>query len=577
MLKPLITYTIYGFLLFSSSLVLAQETSIKLLGVKGAVKENIELYIASVSLAQNPSSIRFRSQLEQEISTALQALGYYQSKISFSVEGEKKQKLLIAIEPGEQVTIAVADIQITGDGQNDPDFITIINQQAPKVGESLHHGRYDGLKSAFNSLALRKGYFDASFSLNKLEVSPSLNEAYIRLHYNSGPRYLFGEVKFDDIKIDLKRLQSLVPFTPNTPYQASLLGKFNQDLSATGWFSTILVEADADAEDIKDHIVPLHVNLDLQKRNIVETGIGYSDDIGPRFQLNWHKPWLNSAGHSLTSKLQLSKVEQTIEAGYKIPLESVSTDFYQIQFGLKNKDNKDTQSRESNLVFERHWLLKSDWYRTASLRWLTEDYVQADDSGNSNLIMPGLSYSRSRSNQGKSRMPTSADRFLISMEFSDPIWLSDLRFIRLRSRIGWIKTLSSKHRVVARADAGAVLFEQVENLSPSLRFFAGGVDNLRGYSYESVSPYDEDGKLIGGRYMATASAEYQYNVKQNWWLATFFDYGSAWNSSPDWKKGVGLGLRWASPVGPVRIDFAFGLDKLQGNGFQLHLSLGPEI
>ncbi|CAM3839014.1 autotransporter assembly complex protein TamA [Rheinheimera salexigens] len=575
MLKPASTLFFLALLVLYSWPVAAQSTSIKLVGVKGALKDNINLYIEPISLEQSPNSIRLQAQLEQEISTALQALGYYQSKISFKVDNDNKHKLIITVTAGEQVIIRLADIQLSGDAQHDSDFLAIINKDAPKVGDPLHHGRYDNLKSSLNSLAIRKGYFDATFSQNKLEISPSLNEAYVRIHFASGQRYKFGKVNFDSEQIDHKRLQSLVPFTPGTPYKASLLGKFNQDLSATGWFSSILVEADAD--NVEQKVIPLDVRLEPQKRNIIETGIGFSDDVGPRFQLNWQKPWLNSAGHSFNSKLQISQVEQTIEASYKIPLESVSTDFYQVQFGLKNKDNKDTQSRESNLVFERHWLLESGWYRTASLRWLTEDYVQADSSGNSNLIMPGISYSRSRSDQAKSRMPTSADRLLISMEVSDPSWMSDLRFIRFRSRVGWITTLSSKHRLVAKADAGAVLFEQVENLSPSLRFFAGGVDNLRGYSYESVSPRDEDGKLIGGRYMATASLEYQYNVKQNWWLATFFDYGSAWNDSPDWKSGVGVGIRWASPVGPIRLDFAFGLDKVNENAFQLHFSLGPEI
>lgn len=573
MFKPVVLLTLIFLFMLCSWSVVAGSTSIKLSGVKGDLKDNIELYLKPISLQQNPSSIRLQSQLEREITIALQALGYYNSSLTFTVTD--KSNLLINITPGEQVKITLADIQLRGEAQQDSEFLTIFNKDAPKVGDALHHGRYDSFKSALNSLALRKGYFDASFSQSKLAISPSRNEAYIHLHFDSGQRYKLGKVNFSSQQIDAKRLHSLVPFTPGTPYRASLLGKFNQDLSATGWFSSILVEADAD--NVNNKVIPLNVSLEPQKRNIIETGIGYSDDVGARFQLNWLKPWLNSAGHSLNSKLQVSQVEQTIEASYKIPLESVSTDFYQIQFGLKNKDNKDTQSRESNLVVERHWLLKSDWYRTVSLRWLTEDYKQADNTGNSNLIMPGLSYSRSRSNQAKTRMPTSADRLLISMEVSDPAWLSDLSFIRLRSRVGWITTVSSRHRFVARADAGAVLFEQVDNLSPSLRFFAGGVDNLRGYSFESVSPLDEDGKLIGGRYMATASLEYQYNIKNNWWLATFVDYGSAWNNTPDWKRGVGLGLRWASPVGPIRLDFAFGLDGPDGSAFQLHFSLGPEI
>ena len=122
----------------------------------------------------------------------------------------------------------------------------------------------------------------------------------------------------------------------------------------------------------------------------------------------------------------------------------------------------------------------------------------------------------------------------------------------------------------------AILMEEVDNLPPSIRFFAGGDNNLRGYAYESVSPLNNEGELIGGRYMATASLEYQYRVTGNWWLATFADYGSAWSNTPDWKRGVGVGVRWGSPIGAVLIDFAWGLDA-EGSPFQLHFSLGPEL
>lgn len=78
--------------------------------------------------------------------------------------------------------------------------------------------------------------------------------------------------------------------------------------------------------------------------------------------------------------------------------------------------------------------------------------------------------------------------------------------------------------------------------------------------------------------MATTSLEYQYRVYGDWWLATFVDYGDAWNETPEWKTGTGVGIRWASPVGPVRLDFAFGLDADEGTDkFQIHFGLGPEL
>ena len=172
-------------------------------------------------------------------------------------------------------------------------------------------------------------------------------------------------------------------------------------------------------------------------------------------------------------------------------------------------------------------------------------------------------------------MPSSANRLLLGVEVSDEAWGSDASFIRLRGRAGWIGSAGDNHRFVTRLDGGAILMETLRKLPPSLRFFAGGDNSIRGYGYETVSPQNAEGELTGGRYMATAALEYQYRVKADWWLAAFSDYGSAWDDKPDWVQGVGFGVRWVSPVGPLRLDLAHALDD--DGGFRLHFSMGPEL
>lgn len=569
----LLSAFITGLSAFSSAAT-AQNT-IQLEGLSGSLRDNVNVYLQKYPPEDISTSLRFQSRLETDIKTALQALGYYNSSVEFELKPGRSGTAIVAkVTAGAPVKIERTDIQLSGDAAEDPDFLQLIRTQAPKKGEILHHGKYESLKSALRSLSLRKGYFDADFSLSRLEVAPELRQAFIRLHFQSGTRYKFGKVSFDGNQISEPRLQSLVPFDENDPYLASALGEFNQSLATTNWFSSILIQSDN--EHIEDYVIPINVSVLPQRRNIIETGIGYSDDVGPRLKLNWNKPWLNSAGHSLSSKMAISSVEQSIEAAYKLPLATVATDFYQVQLGFRNRDNQDTRSQESNLALERHWLLNHNWYRTASVRWLYEDYVQADQSDTISLIMPGLSYSRTVQRGGM--MPHSANRLLLGVEVSDTSWGSDASFVRLRGRAGWIGSAGTDHRFVTRLDAGAILMEAVDRLPPSLRFFAGGENNLRGYAYESVSPRNSDNELIGGRYMLTSTLEYQYRMTGNWWLATFADYGSAWTDTPDWKKGVGFGVRWGSPVGPIRLDLAWGLDNdHNGSGFRIHFALGPEL
>lgn len=556
----------------------ANQTRLQIQGLSGSAKDNVDMYLANFINGGVSSSLRSQARLEQETRAALRALGYYHPTIRFELQQQSRGSvLLMQVEQGPPTRYSQVTVDITGEAKQDPDFILLVQRLAPKVGDVVHHGRYEQLKNSLGNLALRKGYFDADFTRSTLAVSEALQEARLTIHFASQTRYRFGDVRFTGSQIEESRLASLVPFKAGDPYLASQLGQFNQDIANTNWFGSILIEADADLLASTENTVPLHVQLEPRARNSVETGIGFADVQGPRLKVNWTKPWLNDRGHSLTNRLALSEIEQSLESSYRLPLREVSRDFYQFQFGVKNFDNQDGDGQDYTFAAERHWLLKNEWYRTASIRWMYSEFTQAEQEDRSNLIMPGISFSRSRSQGGM--MPSRGDRLFASVETSDRAWGSDNRFIRLRGRANYINSWGSNHRFIGRLDAGAILLEEATELPPSLRFFAGGDNSIRGYGYETVAPRDDEDRLLGGRYMLTSTAEYQYRVMGNWWLASFVDYGSSWSRDPDWKRGVGVGVRWASPIGPVRIDFAWGLDGEveKGTSFQLHFSLGPEL
>ncbi|WP_337878746.1 autotransporter assembly complex family protein [Rheinheimera sp.] len=561
-------------LLISYSALLPAHPQLQLKGVSGPLAENIQLYLDRLPDASNLGSRRFQNQLIRDVKTAARALGYYRVDVSTELnESGKKPRLLIKVVPGDAARFKEVQVTLLGEAKNDADFAALIKQHAPKVNHRVHHGRYENLKKQLTSLAIRKGYFQAKLTQQELAVAPALGQGFLRLTFNSGRRFSFGEVKFSGSQIRHERLLSLVPFQAGDPYLASHLGELQQKLAESGWFASIEVEVD-DPQD-PDQPLQVRVTLSPQIRNTVETGVGYSTDLGPRLKLNWNKPWLNDKGHSLSSKMSLSGPEQSLEAGYKLPQQNVSDDFYLVNAGIKTTNLEDTNSAEYNLALERHWLLDMGWYRVASVRWLYEDYTQGTDSGSANLIMPGLGFNRAGDSGGS--MPEQAYRYLLNAEVSDPAWGSDERFVRLRARAGWIGSFSVDQRWLIKLDAGAVLMKSVLALPPSLRFFAGGDNSIRGYSFESISPTADDGTLTGARYLATAALEYQHRLSGNWWLASFVDAGSAWNDNSELYRGLGFGVRWASPVGPVRLDFAWGLDLPTGREFQLHFALGPEL
>ncbi|MGR5277763.1 autotransporter assembly complex protein TamA [Vibrio rotiferianus] len=549
------------------------DVSLTIKGIDGALEDNVNAYLSSIPEDDYSTSLRFHARLEQSITEALNALGYYHAKISYTITKDNDE-LIVNVQPGEPVKIKVMDVVISGEANQDEEFTKLLNKSPLKVGRILNQGEYDSLKSSIRNLALQRGYFNGDFELSKLEVIPELNEANVRLHYNSGIRYYFGSVEITGSQIWEERVASLRPFKEGEPYLVSEVGQYNQNLSNTDWFSSVFVEPDlTKLDDGRD--LPIKVSLAPAAKNQIETGIGYSTDTGVRGTLKWKKPWVSARGHSFDTALSLSKPEQTVTAGYKIPLDDVLHEYYQLQFGLKRLDNRDTESLESNLAVERHWITDGGWHKTLYVRHLYENYSQGLQEDGVQFVLPGASFSRTRTRGGN--MPMWGDKQSVTIEYGDPAVLSNTRVLRLLGRTSWIRGIGENHRGLLRLEGGANITDELEKLSPSLRFFAGGDNNIRGYGYESISPVDESGALTGAKYIATSTLEYQYRVYGNWWLAAFYDYGDAFNKTPDWKAGAGVGIRWASPVGPVSFDFAWGLDAVPKNDFRIHFSLGPEL
>ncbi|HBC3828972.1 autotransporter assembly complex family protein [Vibrio parahaemolyticus] len=562
---------IVGLLVVSQSAY--ADVSLKLKGIDGALADNVKAYLSSIPEKDYSTSLRFQARLDQSITEALNALGYYHAKISYSIS-EGNDELIVNIHKGLPVKIKVMDVVISGEAKEDEEFANLIAKSPLKVGRILNQGEYDSLKSGIRNLALQRGYFNGDFKLNKLEVIPELNEANVRLHYDSGIRYHFGPVEITGSQIWENRVESMRPFEIGEPYLVSDVGEYNQNLSNTDWFSSVFVEPDlSKLEDGRE--LPIKVSLAPAAKNQIETGIGYSTDTGVRGTLKWKKPWVSARGHSFNTALSLSKPEQTITAGYKIPLDDVLREYYQLQFGLKHLDNRDTESLESNLAVERHWLTDGGWHKTVYVRHLYENFSQGLQDDGVQFVLPGATFSRTRVRGGS--MPMWGDKQSVTVEYGDPALLSETRVLRLLGRSSWIRGIGENHRGLFRLEGGANITEEFEKLSPSLRFFAGGDNNIRGYGYESISPVDESGALTGAKYILSSTLEYQYRVYGNWWAATFYDVGDAFNDTPEWKSGAGVGIRWASPVGPVSFDFAWGLDEKPNNEFRIHFSLGPEL
>jgi len=204
-----------------------------------------------------------------------------------------------------------------------------------------------------------------------------------------------------------------------------------------------------------------------------------------------------------------------------------------------------------------------------------EDFEVADQAGTSRLLMPGTLWSRVRGDNAL--RPANGWRIEFELRGAADNLGSDTTFVQNVSSGKWIKSLESKARLIASAKLGLTAVDNFDDLPPSVRFFAGGDNSIRGYDFQSLGPTDDAGKVIGGRGLALASFEYEHPIRNRWSFATFVDAGNAFNQRDfDVKVGAGIGARWQSPLGPIRIDVGFPVNETDHSP-RLHITLGPDL
>ena len=512
---------------------------------------------------------------EAQIRAALQPFGYYEPTIESSlnrIPGGWEARY--RIQPGRPLRITTLDLKILGEGQQDPAFQQALAHAPLAQGQILDQTKYEQFKQALETLATERGYFEAHFTEHVIEVNLQTYEAIVRLHYDTGPRYRFGAITFKQDFLSPKLLNRYPRFKPGDPYNANDLLKLQGDLNSSPYFSQVQVNAPPDAAT---DTAPVEVELEPGKQQKYSAGAGYGTDTGARVRLKAEQRWLNRQGHHAEEELLWSPIKAILGGKYYIPGADPTTDTYTLTAGYTQQNYK-SQDYEQFTLGGGWQRQDGKWLKNYNLSYQYEEFRVGDASTQSSLLLiPGLNWTWIDADDRL--YPTRGLLFGFELRGASTALLSDLDFVQGALHLKGVYALNDISRIIARGDAGTTVISQgFENLPTSLRFFAGGDASVRGYAYNSIGPTDDEGTVIGGKNLLVGSVEYEHRVWEAWSLAAFVDSGDAFDgATPEMKTGVGFGLRWRSPVGPVRIDLASGLDRPPGDTFRFSFSIGPEL
>ena len=408
----------------------AADISIHFIGLNDELAENVRAHLMQ---RKDDDAYSVRRRLVSAVKDGIKPFGYYRPRVKIDLvraDSGDVTSVNVIVDPGERIHLTEPHLNLQGPLTKETEFDLAV-QQIPKAGSPLLHSDYEQFKGSVQALALELGYFDGKFSRHSLKVSPREGTAYWDLAYDSGKRYKFGKVSFQNSQIDEAYLRSLVPFEEGQPYDYNTYGDLSRKLTETNWFGSVVMSMQFDKARLDpERVLDVDVALTPRKENLVETGIGYATDVGPHGKLSWTRPWLNSKGHSLTAATDLSPEEQEFEFNYKIPSQSNPlSDYWALQSGYKYSTLNDTTSSSTAVSAARFQLLESGWTRKISVDWLYDNFTQGSDSSDTQIIYPTISFSRTRQKGGV--LPTWGDSQRYALSVSNTAWGSDIDFVLL--------------------------------------------------------------------------------------------------------------------------------------------------
>lgn len=575
-------YTGIVLLLMLSNTSLAADrkaVELRVNGVSETLRKNVLAHLSinkaleKDGVLSDPAVRRLSKRIDEQARTALQAYGYYQPTVTFDVQEGNKWTVTINILAGPQTRLRDVKIELLGEGARAEKLQELIAQSGLQQGAALKHQFYSNFKSDTTKTAYNLGYLDGQFETQELRVYPEQQAADVILQFNTGDRYYFGSLIIEQDILNDDFVRRFIKFEEGDPFESSKLVQLQLALSETNYFSHI--DVDVKREEATSQRIPVTLTAGARKASKYVFSLGFGTDTGPRAGIGADFRRLNRKGHRLKSRLQLSSEHSTLAAQYLVPMGDVSSEFLDFTANVEQETVNDVDATEYRIGSS---LNQNRWggRRRLGLDLLHENWSFGDGpSNNATLLLPSLNFT----------FKNADDPFFARYGYSYTALLqgaaenvaSDVSFAQLQLFANTVFALSERSRLLLRGEFGATATDTFDDLPPSLRFFAGGAQSVRGYGYKDLSPRDADGSIIGGKYVSVFSAELDYLVYQNYGIAAFVDAGDATrNPVSHFKLGAGIGLRYRSPVGMLRFDIAHPFDD-PDESFRIHLSFGIDL
>lgn len=555
--------------------------------LQAAVASAVELSRYSARDVSNAQIRRLYENASDQAKAALEPYGFYDAVVT----GELKQvgkdwQVTLHVKPGEPVTITEVDLELDKNASDIPGIRRARRVLERMKGKQLNHGNYDTARDDLSGQLTANGFLAAKLVTHRVEVTRANHQAVVKLSWDAGPRYRYGKVNFDGSQLNPGFLDRYVPFKSGDYFSQDQLLELQQALNGADYFAVVNVLPDVDKA--KDGVIDITVQLAPAKRTIYTGGPFIGTDTGFGLRAGVERRWVNRRGHKWKNELVAAQRLKTLSSLYSIPMPGGNQRSFNFGVNFRDANTTTSQSRTVELVANESRLWHG-WNRTVGVHALAGTFT-VGKRGNEPDNTPGIEHGRSTEVFGEvSLLRKKADNpnfvhrgwsITLAARSTAGNLLSDASFSQLTADVKWIHAFGkrSRERLILRGTAGTTWTNNFIALPPQLRFFAGGDRSVRGYGYESIGPRNSHDRVIGGENLLIASTELEHYFTRDWGIAAFVDAGNAFSGTAYRPViGAGLGVRWRSPVGMIRVDLGTPIRNSRDHGIHLHLVIGPDL
>lgn len=571
----------------------ADEVTVRVRGIEDELKDNAKAFLTirrktrlpDQNLLQrlgqedvahtsfSPDNIAlWHSLAESEIQQALQPFGFYNVVVAADLTqlAPDSWQATYRVNAGEKSRWRKIGL-VAEDLPRELDDLR--TRAVPRVDDKVDHQQYETYKRQWIARLFDAGFLDAKFSTATFTVDAENNAVDLDWQIVAGPQYLFGPI---DVKQSILK-DSLVSryhsIEEGTPFNTNALVDLQLNLNNSNYFES--VSLDIRKDQAVDYRVPVVVLTQPRKRKRYNAGLGYGTDTGPRVTAGIESRRVNKRGHRYRLNARASTVASSLQFEYDIPIKDVAKDRWRLYAEVQKSDVGDADATQYSIgaareddwgLFRRRLFLNAE----RSLFSFGDERSQA-----ATIIYPGvtLSFDRLDDPQFVRRGFSVAATLLGGADSLG----SSTSFGSLAFTGRAILPLGRRGRLLGAVNVGVVEAEEFLALPPSQRLFLGGDRSVRGYGFQTISPENAAGDDIGGSRSLALSLEADYQIAGAWGIAAFVDSGDVSDASPtDFRTGVGVGVRYRSPVGMIRLDLAHPLDDPDTN-VRVHLSIGSDL